>query len=121
MIQKRCTVLHQRTSFSAYAIFIQPNIVRQACKFLSRLLTKPSSCRTSMIRSSRSTILLKFGSEVPLTNIRNQRLSLRIMSGSKVTEGLRLTEAHIKVFEGIVSKEQRVATTRQGIAEALLW
>jgi len=42
------------------------------------------------------------------------------MSGSKVTEGLRLTVAPIKVFEGTDSKEQRVATTRQGTAESLV-
>jgi hypothetical protein len=65
--------------------------------------------------------LFKFGSEMSLIKIRNQRLSLRITSGSKVTEGLGLTEARIKVFEGIDSKEQRVTTTRQVIAETLLW
>lgn len=43
------------------------------------------------------------------------------MLGSKVTEGLRLTEARKKVFEGNDSKEQQVATTRQGLAATLVW
>ena len=65
--------------------------------------------------------MLKFGKRVPLKRIRNLRLGLRIMLGSKVTEGLRLTEARKKVFEGNDSKEQQVATTRQGLAATLVW
>jgi hypothetical protein len=37
-----------------------------------------------------------------------------------MSEGLRLTEARIKVFEGIDSNEQRVAATRQGIWKRLI-
>jgi hypothetical protein len=37
------------------------------------------------------------------------------MWGSQMSEGLRLTEARIKVFEGINSNERRVAATIQGI------
>jgi len=42
-------------------------------------------------------------------------LNERTMTALKLTEGLLLIEAHVKVLEDVDSKEQRAATTRQGI------
>jgi hypothetical protein len=42
-------------------------------------------------------------------------LNERTMTALKLTEGLLLIEAHVKVLEDVDSSEQRAATTRQGI------
>lgn len=42
-------------------------------------------------------------------------LNERTMTALKLTEGLLLIEDHVKVLEDVDSKEQRAATTRQGI------
>jgi hypothetical protein len=53
--------------------------------------------------------MLKFGSKTLLKKLRNLSISLSLRRGpwrTKLTDGLGLTEAGIKVFEDIHSNEQ---------------
>ena len=63
-------VIYRLKTFRTYVIF-------QARQLLLTMLRVSSSCWTLVIRSSRSTILLKSGSKAPLKKLRSLSLSVR--------------------------------------------
>lgn len=65
-------------------------------------------------------ILLEFGNTSPLEEYEDAEepgpaLNERTMTALKLTEGLLLIEADVKVLEDVDSNEQRAEMTRQGI------
>ena len=54
-----------------------PNILSHTERFVHTMLKIHSSCCTSVIRNSRSTILLNFGNKAPVKNLWSLSLSLR--------------------------------------------
>jgi len=77
-----------------------------------------SCCWTPVIRSSRSTILFKFGSKVPLKEPSNLSLSLskglrRFRSCKRGLDSFELTSRYLSTL--VDSSKQRAATTRHGI------
>jgi hypothetical protein len=80
-----------------------------------------SSYWALLIRIEHSDICLKFWSKGPfeLAEEPESEPKEKIETVSAFTDWLRFTEVGIKLFENINLKEQRVATTRQGIMSLL--
>jgi hypothetical protein len=109
----RCSTL---TSFAT-----RPSMLSQARKFARTMLKVSSSCWTPTIRSSRSTILLTFGSKAPLKKIKKLRkLGLVLRRGPWRFKGW-LRGLHWLKLASRCSRtlQQRAPTTRQGLMRML--
>jgi len=107
-LELRCSAL---TSFGP-----RHNVLSKVCKFVSMMLDTSSSCWTTFIRVSHSTIFLNFGFKALLTNLRNLSLSLSLRRGPWRFQvwlgGLGPNEVGIEVSEYIDSQEQGTVSTR---------
>jgi len=92
------------------------NVSSKVRKFVSKMLDISSSCWTTFIRVSYTTILLNFWFKALLTNLRNHSLSLSLRRGPWQFQfwlrWLGPNEVGTKVFEDIESKEQGTISTR---------
>jgi hypothetical protein len=90
------------TSFRTQTLFApRHNVLSPARKFVREIWNMFSCCWTPVIRSSRATILFKFGSKAPLKEPSNLSLSLR--------EGLRRFRSCKRGLESFVNWRQGIS------------